>query len=37
VVAIEKMEVGSSGGEGEKCSFFLHITKIILDVKGLKD
>ncbi len=37
MVAIEKMELGSSDGKGEKCSFLLHVTKIILDVRSLKD
>jgi hypothetical protein len=37
VVAVEKMDLGNSGGEGKKYNFLIHITRTILDVRGLKD
>jgi hypothetical protein len=36
VVAIEKLELGSSGGE-EECSFILQVVRMLLDIRSLKD
>ncbi len=37
MVAIEKMELVSSGGDGVKMQFFFQVVRMILDVRGLID